>query len=160
MLAVCNNPIILDTVILILHRYQAISRKQGERAVIHLRNGYLTVTILNRHQIDEFTFLRIADEAIGITMHRNSKWIPVLQKGDMDTVTLQTISIGTENGVAPHTGTTKYQGIILTDTEDMRASPASRHIFNIREVRLAIEHLDAVIMIPVAGDDHPSAVPS
>ena len=91
-------------------------------------------------------------------MGLNRQRKPRLQKRDVDGVILQTVGDCTEECITPCVSEAYYQRIVLADTENLRRTTLVYHIFNISKALLAVEHLDAIIMIPVATDDNLPAV--
>ena len=85
-------------------------------------------------------------------------WMPGLKKRDEDRVALQPVDCLCQDSVALDAPVVDDEDIILGDTEYIGITALDGHVFHIRKGPLAVKEFDAVLMIPVAGNDNLAAV--
>ena len=86
----------------------------------------------------------------------------------MQGVAFQTVCECAVDGVALDVVAANDEGVTISHTEDVGCTAFGCHVFNIRETALPfvvstaalsfVEEFDAVLLIPVAGDNHLSTV--
>lgn len=84
--------------------------------------------------------------------------MPRPKQRNADGIASQTVGNGSEEGVASAGVAADNKGIVLGNAEDIGIGTFHRHLFDKRESLLAIKQFYTVIVIPVAGNNHLSAV--
>ena len=157
-----------DAIALAHHRDRAGCRQQTGLSTAETGNRHLSCTILDGHQGSEVALGLVADKA-GIRLAgTETDWLPGIKEGDMHGVAFQAVGIGRSQRIAPDAIRTEDQGIVFGDADDGRGRTLCGYISDIGKTLSILmvalgalcfmEHLDAVVMIPVASDDYFAAV--